>query len=75
MAADKKTVTTQRTSKVLKAQLVLSTFLCWFGLLSWFLPYGGTVDGSEGVSWPATMMIAGAVWYVVTRIGIWWQHE
>jgi hypothetical protein len=69
------TITTQRTSKVLKAQLALSMFLMIFGLFSWFLPYGGALDDSDGISWSAATVILGGVWYVVTKIGIWWQHE
>lgn len=75
MTKDTKTVTTQRTSKTLKAQLFISMFLMIYGGFSWFLPYGGTLDGSEGLSWPAAVVIVGAVWYVITRIGIWWQHD
>ena len=67
-------VLTERTSKPLKAQLLISGFLFWFGLLSWFLPYGHTSE-VPGLSWAATMMILGGVWYIVTRIGVWWQHE
>jgi len=69
------TITTQRTSKTLKAQLALSMFLMIFGGFSWFLPYGGAPDDNEGLSWPATMMIIGGIWYVGTKIAIWWQHE
>jgi len=69
------TITTQRTSKVLKAQLFISLFLMIFGGFSWFLPYGDALDDTEGLSWSATLLILGAVWYVVTKIGIWWQHE
>lgn len=75
MTTNSKTVTTQRTSKTLKAQLAISMFLMIFGGFSWFMPYGGAFDGSEGLSWSATMVILGGVWYVVTRIGIWWGHD
>ena len=68
------TITTQRTSKPLKAQLVISAYLFWFALLSWFLPYGGALDDTEGISWSATAMIIGGVWYVITKIMIWWNH-
>jgi hypothetical protein len=67
-------VTIQRTSKPLKAQLFLSTFFFWFGLLSWFLPYGGALDASEGLSWSVTVMLIGGAWYVVTKVLIWWHH-
>jgi hypothetical protein len=67
-------VTTQRTSKPLKAQLAISAFLFGFGLLSWFLPYGHSSE-ILGISWAAAMMVIGGTWYVITKIMIWWQHE
>jgi hypothetical protein len=69
-----KTITTQATSKPLKAQLLISTCLFWFALLRWFLPYGGAPDTTERLSWSATAMIIGGVWYVVTKVIIWWEH-
>lgn len=58
------TMTTERTSKTLKAQLAISSYLMLFGGFSWFMPYGGAFDGSERLSWPATMMIVG-------ELGMW----
>ena len=69
------TITTQRTSKPLKAQLLISVFLFWFGLLSWFLPYGGALESTEGLSWSATAMILGGIWHVITKVMIWWEHS
>jgi hypothetical protein len=68
-------ITTQRTSKALKAQLFISAFLFWFGLLSWFLPYGGALDSTAGLPWSVTAMIIGGVWYMITKVLIWWHHE
>ena len=75
MATKQSTITTQRTSKTLKAQLAISMFLMIFGGFSWFLPYGGSLDDTEGLSWSAAMVIIGGVWYVVTKVMIWWNHE
>lgn len=75
MAFDKDTVTTQRTSKLLKAQLAASMFLFWFGGFSWFFSDSGALDNSDGISWSAAMLIIGGIWYVITKIGIWWHHE
>jgi hypothetical protein len=66
-------ITTQRTSKPLKAQLFLSVSLFWFGLLSWFLPHGHTSE-VLGISWAATATIAGGAWYVVINVCVWWEH-
>ena len=69
------TITTQRTSKALKAQLAISMFLMIFGGFSWFLPYGGALDDTERLPWSVTAMIVGGICYVGTKIAIWWQHE
>jgi hypothetical protein len=68
------TITAQRTSKKLKAQLFISAFVFWFGLLSWFLPYGGTHGSTSGVSWSASVILVGGIWYSLTRLMIWWEH-
>ena len=75
MAVEQRTISTQRTSKPLKAQLFISLFLIMFGLLSWFLPYGGALDETEGLPWSVTAMIIGGVWYMITKVLIWWNHE
>ena len=67
------TITTQRTSKPLKAQLFISVSLFWFGLLSWFLPYGHSSE-VLGISWAAAMVFLGGAWYVGTKVMIWWEH-
>ena len=67
------TITTQRTSKPLKAQLFLSVSLFWFGLLSWLLPHGHTSE-VLGISWAAAMMILGGVYYFGVKVMIWWGH-
>ena len=66
MATRNSIVTTQRTSKSLKAQLLISTCLFWFGLLSCFLPYGGALDATEGLSWSETVIVIGGFWYVIS---------
>ncbi len=48
MTANTRTVTTPRTSKVLKVQLAISSYLMIFGGFSWFMPFGGALDDSEG---------------------------
>ena len=68
------TITTQRSSKPLKAQLVVAAFLFFFAGLSWFLPYGGPYDDGPGISWSATLMIISGTWYVSVKILIWWNH-
>jgi hypothetical protein len=67
------TVTTQHTSKPLKAQLLISVSLFWFGLLSWFLPHGHSSE-VLGISWATAATILGGVWYVRTKGMLWWEH-
>lgn len=69
------TITLQRTSKKLKAQLFLSAAIFWFALLSWFLPYGGALESKEGFPWSSIVMFFGAVWYFMTKFLIWWNHD
>jgi len=64
--------TTQRTSKSLKAQLSISLFLLCYGGLTWFVHES---DASETLSWPTKLMIIGGLWYILTKIRIWWHHE
>jgi hypothetical protein len=47
--------------------------LFWFGLFSWFLPHGHTSE-VLGIFWAAAATIAGMVWYVITKVMIWWDH-
>jgi hypothetical protein len=43
------------------------------GLLSWLLPHGHSSE-LLGISWAAAATIAGGVWYVITKVMVWWQH-
>lgn len=63
--------TTQRTSKALKAQLFISLSLAMYGLLTWLLPHD---DVTDGLSWPARWIAIGGIWFVITKIRIWWNH-
>jgi len=58
-----------------RTQLFLSIFLFWFSLLSFFLPYGGVDASAEGLPWSVTAMIIGGVWYMITKVMIWWNQE
>jgi hypothetical protein len=65
MMEDNRTVTTQRTSKALKVQLVLATWLFWLGILPIF--FFGTL-----YLWA---IVIGGVWYMIISVLIWWHHE
>ena len=33
------------------------------------------LDTTEGLPWPVSAMIVGGVWYMITKVLIWWNHE
>lgn len=69
-------VTTEKTAKRFKFQLVL----CWLAVIVsviWFMcaKSNAEVQGraAEYVG-PSVLLVAAVVWYVITRIRIWWNH-
>ncbi len=64
--------TTQNTSKALKSQsiaaLVLTVGGCSVAMT------GTPGSGESAATLGAAAMVIGLVWYVVTRIRIWWHH-
>ena len=44
MPLKQRNITTQRTSKRLKAQLFVSAFLFWLALFNWLTPYGDSTQ-------------------------------
>ncbi|MGB1800466.1 MAG: zinc-ribbon domain-containing protein [Gammaproteobacteria bacterium] len=64
-------LTIQETSKKLKLQIVLSSLLFWIGLLALMM-----VVAAEEEPVLSSMAIAvGLIWYLITRIRIWWHHK
>lgn len=61
--------TVQETSKKLKLQIILASILFWGGLGFFYIIF----RKEEGVF--LIMSIAGAIWYVVTKIRVWWHHK
>ena len=61
----KEVVTTQRTSKPLKAQILIASLIVIIGsLLLW------TRSAAIGL----LMVVVGLLWFIIARIVIWWCH-
>ena len=69
-------VTTQETSKKFKLQTVFSVLLIIIGGV-WMAGLPSEPDAYEpGDGFvPFLMIIIGLIWYLVTRIRIWWHHK
>lgn len=66
-------VTTQLTSKRLKTQIALSALMFCIGAIWAFV--GANVDENASPSPVAIIIsIVGIIWFIVTRIRIWWHH-
>ena len=79
-AAGIKLRTIQQTSKRLKMQILISAALFWGGIV-WMIVVASSasragVPPSRVATVIATLMIlAGLVWYVVTKLRVWWHHK
>ncbi len=65
--------TVQLTSKNLKMQILISSVLFWGGLIVGFNSAGG--DNPEIMSYSSSSIIIGFVWYIITKIRVWWNHD
>lgn len=63
-------VTTELTSKNLKSQILISAFLFWGGLV-----WGIATADSEASGFAGLAMFIGLIWYIITKINIWWNHK
>lgn len=63
-------VTTERTSKSLKGQLVLSVLLIISGVVAAIVAWNTTT----GLVLALFALCAGVPWFLITRIRIWWHH-
>lgn len=67
-----KLTTTQGTSKSLKLQMALSVAAMAVGFVMIYAAYD---LGHESFGPGAILMLAGFLWYFVTRIRTWWHHS
>ena len=73
-AAGAPLTTIQETSKKLKAQKVIASLMFWFGFMWLVVDSNAIVRPGESIAAPAITSL-GFVWYIVTRIRIWWHHK
>ena len=69
-------ITIEKTAKRFKGQLVL----CWLGFIvgvCWIIGayMNADIQGrAPEIKAPSILLICSAVWYLVTRVRIWWNH-
>lgn len=68
--------TVQATSKRFKVHKIISSVLFWSGVL-WAVGIGAQVGepDPEALNKPALLMAIGFIWYLVTRLRVWWHHH
>lgn len=68
--------TIQETGKRLKLQILVSSAIFWVGLVWLIIEMSNTVNsGGEQPKIPVVILLIGTVWYIATRIRIWWHHK
>lgn len=65
--------TIELTSKRYKLQLVLSVLLIIVGIVAMIYSYNSKGQSSAGV-WGILSVVFGFIWFLTTRIVIWWNH-
>jgi hypothetical protein len=66
--------TIQETSKQLKLHVLISALLFWVGFIWSIVGASGGV-GDANIALAMLMCITGMVWYLVTKIRVWWHHK
>ena len=72
-AAGTQIITTQDTAKRFKLQQLLSVGAIILGLILVFSS-GDNPEESSAPAFGVLFILGGFVWYVVTRVRIWWHH-
>ena len=68
--------TIQETSKKLKLQILISSVIFWVGIVWLFIEVNKTIDSGAAPSQiPSFLLLIGMVWYITTRVRIWWHHR
>ena len=65
--------TIQETSKRLKIHIIGAAIFFWGGI-AWMI-LSAKSGSSEPSIIPGFMLLAGFVWYIATKIRIWWHHK
>jgi uncharacterized membrane protein YvbJ len=75
LAAGTPITTIQETSKRLKLHTIGAVTLLIVGVVLLVGTFQAMESDGEPSPWPGLMMFIGFVWYIVTRIRIWWHHK
>jgi len=65
--------TIQQTSKQLKVHIIFSSLAFWIGLF-WFIFALASEQQTSSII-AIILLIVGMVWYLATKIRIWWHHK
>lgn len=71
--------TIQETSKRLKVHILISAALFWGSFIFMYAGISGRTENEPASLFTpmisSLMMIAGLIWYIVTKARIWWHHK
>ena len=75
-AAGAPLTTVQETSKKFKLHTLLA-LTAFFGAIGWMVVLSAQVGGADPGEFtrPIWLLVAGVVWYAITRVRIWWHHR
>ena len=75
-AAGAQIKTVQETSKKLKLQILISSVVFWVAVIWLFIDVNLVKDaGAEMSLTSSILLLISMLWYIVTRIRIWWHHK
>ena len=66
--------TVQDTSKKLKLQSLIAALCIIVGVIVAISAASASTNSSGGSTFASIIIIAGFIWFVITRIRIWWHH-
>ncbi len=76
LAAGAPIKTVQETSKKLKLQILISSIMFWVGIIWLFIEINNVkINGGEPSQTPNFLLLIGIIWYVVTKVRVWWHHK
>lgn len=67
--------TIQETGKGLKLEIFLASLCCWGGGIWIIVAYNTPTVSADSIAFALALLAAGALWYFVTKIRIWWHHK
>ena len=69
-------VTTQETSKKLKLHTIISAIMFWIGIFgSYFVMKSHSTEYPINTLFFFYLLAIGSIWYLYTKIKIWWHHK